>query len=300
MNLTRTPRVTIGVPAYNAERYLALSLESLVKQTYEDIEILVCDNASTDSTANIVREFANRDRRIRYVRNEENIGAGRNFIRCVELTRSELFRWQAADDLSAPTLVERCVEVLDARPDVIQAYARTILIDENGAELEKYNERIQTLADSPRQRYLHVMRNIGLVNSSFGVMRTNLLRKTAILGAHPGGDIVWQAEMALYGKLYEVPEYLHFRRMHAGAHSAMTFAQRHTFYNPSRSPGRELRMWRQAYERVVSVMRSPLPPGERIRLTASIARDAIASRDTLMAELVGSLRHRWSGVASSA
>ena len=62
MKSTRTPRVTIGVPAYNAERYLALALESVMNQTYEDIEILVCDNASTDSTGNIVREYANRDR----------------------------------------------------------------------------------------------------------------------------------------------------------------------------------------------------------------------------------------------
>ena len=300
MTSTHTPRVTIGVPAYNAERFLALALESLVNQTYEDIEILVCDNASTDSTGSIVREFAGRDRRIRYVRNEENIGAGRNFIRCVELTRSELFRWHAADDLSAPTLVERCVEVLDARPDVVQAYPRTTLIDEKGAELEKYNERIQTLDDSPRLRYLHVMRNLGLVNSSFGVMRTNLLRKTTILGAYPGGDIVWQAEMALYGKLYEIPEYLHFRRMHAGAHSAMTFAQRQAFYNPSKSPRYDLRICRRPYERVKSVLRSPLPYGERIRLTASIARDAIASRDTLMEELASNLFHRWTRVESSA
>jgi glycosyltransferase involved in cell wall biosynthesis len=300
MKSSRTPRVTIGVPAYNAERYVALALESLVNQTYDDIEILVCDNASTDSTGDIARAFANRDPRIRYVRNNENIGAGRNFMRCVELTRSELFRWQAADDLSAPTFVERCVEVLDARPDVIQAYPRTILIDANGAELEKYNERIQTLADSPRQRYLHVMRNIGLVNSSFGVMRTNLLRRTSMLGTYQGADVVWQAEMALYGKLYEIPGYLHFRRMHADAHSAMTFAQGYAFYNPSNPHGHELRIWRQSYDRVKSVLRSPLPAGERIRLTASIARDAIASRDTLMTELLTSLRHRWPGVESSA
>ena len=300
MRTTRTPRVTIGVPAYNAERYLALSLESLVNQTYEDLEIVVCDNASTDATGDIVRDFVARDRRIRYVRNQENIGAGRNFVRCVELTRTELFRWQAADDLSAPTFVERCVEALDAHADVIQAYPRTILIDADGAELQKYEEKIQTLADSPRVRYLHVMRNLGLVNASYGVTRTNLLRKTAIHGSYRGQDIVWQAEMALYGKLYEVPEYLHFRRMHAGAHSAMTFAQGQAFYNPSKPRRDGLVVWRQSYERVRSVLRSPLPTAERIRLTGSIARDAIASRDTLMTELVGTLRHRWSSVGASA
>jgi glycosyltransferase involved in cell wall biosynthesis len=300
MPSTPTPRVTIGLPVYNGERYLPFALESIVNQTYEDIEIVVCDNASTDSTGDIVREFADRDRRIRYVRNEKNIGAGRKFIRCVELTRSELFRWQSADDLSAPTFVARCVEVLDARPDVIQAYPRTILIDANGVELEEYDEKIETLADSPRERYLHVMRNLGLVNAWYGVMRTNLLRKTAMHGTYRGADLVVQAEIALYGKLYEIPEYLYFRRMHAGAHSSMTLAQGHAFYNPSNPRRHELVAWRQSYERLRSVLRSPLPLRERIRLTASLSRASIAERDTLMRELSSSLRNRWSRVKSSA
>jgi len=199
------PRVTIGVPVYNGERFLSEALGSLIDQTYDDIEILVVDNASTDSTENVAREFAARDSRVRYVRNVQNIGAGRNFIRCVQLARSEFFRWQSADDYSDRTFVERCVEVLDAHDDVIQVYPRTILIDEHGNELDRYDDGIATLADSPRDRYLHVMRNLRLVNAFYGVMRTELLRKTAIHGAYTGADLIVQAEIALYGKIWEVP-----------------------------------------------------------------------------------------------
>ncbi len=295
---TRVPRVTIGVPAYNAARFLPIALESLVNQTYTDIEIMVVDNASTDSTGDIVHDFARRDPRIRYVRNPQNIGAGRNFIRCVELTRSELFRWQSADDYSAPTFVERCVAVLDAHRDVIQAYPRAILVDENGDELERYDERISTLAESPRERYLHVMRSIGLVNAFYGVMRTDLLRRTAIHGAYLGADVVVQEEIALYGKIWEIPEFLYFRRMHAAAHSAMSVAEKNAFYNPDLPRRRELTMWRQLRERIRSVWRSPLPAGEKSRLAGTILRSAIRARDGLAHELVDGVRYRFARAPS--
>lgn len=284
------PRVTVGVPAYNAQRYLPLALDSLVAQTYQDIEILVVDNASTDSTPDIVQRYAERDPRIRYVRNPENIGAGRNFKRCLELARTEYFRWQSADDLSAPTFVERCVAVLDREPDVIQAYPRTILIDENGNELAKYDDPIETLSDSPRERYLHVMNNLGLVNAYYGVMRTELLRRTGVHGAYLGADLIVQAEIALYGKIRAIPEYLYFRRMHAEAHSAMTLGQAQAFYNPKRPRRRELTLWRQLGERLRSIERSPIPILEKVRLSGTILRGAISTRDRLLAEARDSMR----------
>ncbi len=293
---SRAARVTIGVPAYNAERFLPLTLESLVDQTYRDIEIVVVDNASTDGTADVVREFAKRDDRVRYHRNERNIGAGRNFIRCVELTNTEFFRWQSADDYSAPTFVEQCVQVLDAHPDVIQAYPKAILIDENGVELERYEERIGTVAGSPRERYLHVMRSIRLSNGLYGVMRTDLLKKTAIHGSYAGADVVVQAEIALYGKIWELPDFLYFRRMHSGAHSAMTAAQRNAFFNPGRPRRRELTNWLHLRERLKAVARSPLPPREKTKLEWTILRSAVGVRDVLMRELVDSVRYRLSRV----
>ena len=292
MSSSHVPRVTIGVPAYNAARFLAVALDSLVSQTYADLEIIVVDNASTDATGDIVRDFAARDPRIRYVRNPQNIGAGRNFIRCVELTRTELFRWQSADDYSAPTFVERCVAVLDAHPDVAQAYPRAVLVDENGVELERYDEKISTLADSPRERYLHVMRSIALVNALYGVMRTDLLRRTAIHGAYLGADVVVQEEIALYGKIWEIPEYLYFRRMHAAAHSAMSVAEKNTFFNPGKPGRRELTAWRQLRERLGSVWRSPLSMGDKSRLAATLLRSGISARDTLARELVSGVRYR--------
>jgi len=292
--LARAARVTIGVPAYNAARYLALALDSLVRQTYTDLEIIVSDNASTDATPDIASDFARRDPRVRHVRSPENIGAGRNFIRCVELARGELFRWASADDLSAPAFVERCVEILDAHPDVVQAFPRTTLIDANGVETKRIDDPVATMSESPRERYLHVMRNLTLVNSLYGVMRTATLRRTSIHGTYVGADLVVQAEIALYGKIAEVPEYLFFRRMHPQAHSAMTRVQQLAFHQPAARARRlEFTRWRQLAERLASVRRSAITVGDKAFLSVMIAREAVKSRDELFGEIYEVMRDRF-------
>src|SRR5438128_542667 len=76
-----TPRVSIGLPVYNGERYLRLALDSLLSQTFTDFELIISDNASTDGTTEICRAYAARDARIRYSRLEHNIGGSPNFNR---------------------------------------------------------------------------------------------------------------------------------------------------------------------------------------------------------------------------
>jgi glycosyltransferase involved in cell wall biosynthesis len=125
------PRLSIGVPVYNGERYVARTIECMLRQTFRDFELIIADNCSTDRTEAICREFAARDPRVRYERADRNLGIVRNFNRCVTLARGELFHWHAADDMAEPTLLEQCIAVLDADPSVVLAFARTMLIDES-------------------------------------------------------------------------------------------------------------------------------------------------------------------------
>src|SRR3546814_4612052 len=104
------------MPVYNGERYVASAIESLLAQDFEDFELIISDNGSTDRTEEICREFASRDPRIRYVREEENQGASWNFNRVFELARGEYFRWACHDDACEPTHLSRCVELLDESP----------------------------------------------------------------------------------------------------------------------------------------------------------------------------------------
>src|SRR3954470_1068595 len=95
----RRPRVSIGLPVYNGQRFLAPAVSSLLAQTFADFELVICDNASTDDTEAICRRFAERDPRVRYHRNEQNVGAAPNFNRALALSTGQYFKWAAHDDL---------------------------------------------------------------------------------------------------------------------------------------------------------------------------------------------------------
>jgi glycosyltransferase involved in cell wall biosynthesis len=288
---TRAPRVTVGVPVRNGMPFLREALDSLIGQTYTDLEIIISDNASTDETEEVSREYAARDPRIRYVRHHKNIGAAGNYIRCVELARGEYFRWAAGDDSSAPTFIERCVEVLDSMPDVVKVHPRSVLIDGSGRELSKYDDDMHVVEETAKERYFHVARRLGLANSVYGLIRIDVLRKTRQHSSFLGADLIAQAEIALYGKIWEIPEYLFYRRMHDAAHSAMSIAERHEFYTPTKAaPKVTLYQWRHLFERFASVASSPLGRLERWSISRALLRDALRSRDVLFEELLSAAR----------
>src|SRR3954452_21534224 len=105
------PLVSIGLPVYNGEQFIRTALDSLLGQTYQPLELIICDNASTDQTAAICQEYLAKDQRVRYYRNPTNLGAVKNFNRAFELSSGIYFMWAADHDLREPTFVSRCVEV---------------------------------------------------------------------------------------------------------------------------------------------------------------------------------------------
>lgn len=108
----RPPIVSVCIPVYNMERFIGAAIESALSQTFQDIEIIVVDNASTDGTSQIIAGFA--DSRIRVFRNSENIGAAGNFNRAVSLARGRYLKVLCADDVIYPSCLERQVAVLEA------------------------------------------------------------------------------------------------------------------------------------------------------------------------------------------
>ena len=123
------PLVTIGVPVYNGEAYLATALDSLLQQDYPRLEIIIRDNASTDQTSSICRAVAARDPRIRYLRNAENIGPLKNYCRLVEDASGDYFMWAADDDLHNSGFVEALIQSLQAEPHAVLATPQTVPID---------------------------------------------------------------------------------------------------------------------------------------------------------------------------
>lgn len=212
-----SPRVSIGLPVYNGAQYIGQTIESLLKQTFSDFELIICDNASTDQTEKLCRRYAEQDSRIRYYCNPINLGAAGNYNRTIELSRGEYFKWAAHDDICLPTFLEKCVAVLDQDPTVVVAYPKTAVIDEQGRVLYYDNFKLATDAPGAARRYstlINVNHRLHGVPEIFGVMRASALKMAAPHGSYARADSVMLVRLALLGRFFEVPEYLFYSRRH--------------------------------------------------------------------------------------
>ncbi|MCZ4496771.1 MAG: hypothetical protein JWM25_1354, partial [Thermoleophilia bacterium] len=130
---TAQPLVSIQIPTYNRPEYLALSLRSAIEQTYENLEILVSDDASPNREVEaVVREVAAGDPRVRYVRQPENLGNIANFVWALRASRGEYCKALCDDDLIAPTHVERLLAPMVDDPRISFAFSYFQHIDAHG------------------------------------------------------------------------------------------------------------------------------------------------------------------------
>lgn len=227
------PRVSIGLPVFNGEKYLPESLDSVLAQTYGDFELIISDNASTDRTAEICNEYALKDQRIRYSRNESNLGAAANYNRVFRLATAPYFRWVSHDDLSAPELLERCVDILDRFPDVVLCYPKTVVIDAAGRPITKHEDDLHLRQERPHERLSKYISAINLANSVFGLIRSDALRRTRLIGPYSGSDLILLMELCMIGKYHEIPAYLFFRRDHEGNVRKLPIEERGKWFDPN-------------------------------------------------------------------
>jgi len=278
-------RVGIGMPVYNGEAFLEESIQSNLAQTYEDFTLVIADNASTDRTQEICEDYARTDPRIHYVRNKENLGASKNYTRCFEPANCEYFRWANADDLADPTLVENCVRILDKHPDVILTYGKTLLIDNGGSVTEHYDDNLDLQQDNAFERFTGCMDNIGLSNVLYGLMRRKIVAQTGLLGNYIASDINLIAELTLYGKFHEIPEFLFSRRMHVTASSwdrADEETQR-SFWDPTVTK-LLMQKWRSFVEYFRAVNRAPIPSSDKRRIRKRLLKMMYWEKSTLCRE----------------
>ena len=170
---------------------------------------------------------------MRYERNARNLGAPANYRRAFELSRGRYFRWAAADDVSAPQSLARCLEVLEREPNVVLAYPKTRFIDERSRVTADYEDRLHVQSSKASDRFCQVLRRLERCNAIYGLMRADVLKCTRLLGDFLAADVVFMTELSLYGTFWEVPEFLFYRRFHAAASSAMDQTQIRTFYDPA-------------------------------------------------------------------
>jgi glycosyltransferase involved in cell wall biosynthesis len=226
----KMPKVSLGMPVYNAEAFLEEALDSLLAQTFDDFELVISDNASTDRTEEICREYAAKDRRIRYFRYRENYGLINNFQTVFKLSRGEYFKWCASDDVCDANYLQRAVEVLDADSSVVLVFPLMAGIDEKGrrtrvpGQISDRDSPDSVSSPNPVTRFRKLLRNIWWVDAGFyGVVRADVLAQTPVHPEHMNGDQILLAELSLKGRFIEIPEEMFFSRVHA---NKTTFRQK--------------------------------------------------------------------------
>jgi glycosyltransferase involved in cell wall biosynthesis len=212
--MTTAPKLSVGLPVYNGENYLAEAIDSLLGQSYTDFELIISDNASTDGTADICRGYEKLDSRIRYFRQPRNIGLAPNHNFTADQASGELFKWTSNDDLYARDLLKRCVEALDEHPHAVLAHSWTAKIDSSGNTTDAFEYPLTTASLRASERFRSVLFDSG-GDDDYGVIRTAVLRQAAKKDSYHHADRTIIAEIALYGPFYQVPDWLYFRREHA-------------------------------------------------------------------------------------
>lgn len=262
-------RLSIGLPVYNGENFLEESLESILAQTFHDFELIISDNASTDRTESICLSFVERDPRVKYYRNERNIGAAPNFNRVFELSDNEYFKWVAHDDIHEPDFLEKCIHILDREPSVVLAYTRAISINYKGTHMREWGNSAELGSSKPYIRF-----RTSLLPPTdpvplpiFGVIRSAALRKTPLQAGFAGCDRALLAELSLYGRFHEVSQALFLQREHgerAGHMLSRDPYMARDFWMGEHSNNIELPYWQNVFAFRRAVAKSPLGFRERL------------------------------------
>jgi glycosyltransferase involved in cell wall biosynthesis len=273
----RTPRLSIGLPVYNGARFIAQSLDALLGQSFDDFELIISDNASTDETGDICRKYEKQDPRVRYVRQPCNIGLSPNHNFTLNEARGELFKWASHDDLYARDLLKLCIEALDGHPDVVLAHSWSARIDESSKLIGADEYPLTTASPRPSERFRTTLVDFG-GDDDYGVIRTHVLRRVAPRDSYHHADRTIVTELALQGQFYQVPEWLYFRRYHPeqAEFKHVTVRSRCANMDPRRADPLKnpvVRLYGEyilAY--ITAIQRAQLPSSERLACYRHLAR----------------------------
>jgi glycosyltransferase involved in cell wall biosynthesis len=265
----RTPRVSIGLPVFNGERYLARALDSLVAQDFEDFELIISDNASTDGTAEICKEYVGRDRRIRFHRNDRNIGAVGNFNRTLELSSGEYFKWAAHDDWCAPEFLTRCIEMMDNDPSTVLSFTAMGVADAEGRVFRVQREDLEGAASAHARTRFHTVlwSLVDCTSPVFGLMRSRTLRNNGMLLPNaPELDRILIGELSLFGRIRQLPEVLFFHHGPPGHPRRDQW----TWMDPANVKRIRAATVRFTYRHAAALWRAPIGAVDKLALTADL------------------------------
>ena len=271
----RIPIVSVGLPVFNGETFLEVAISSVLAQTFDDLELVISDNASTDRTAEICQDYAARDSRVRYFRNPQNLGAAPNYNRAFSHARGRYFKWLAHDDRITPTYLAKTVRVLEERNDAVLCNSVVSYIDQNGANIGLYNTGL-SLADSASaaERFAWMILRSHSCVDFFGLIRRETLATSLLHGSFHGADRALLAQLAIRGRLIQLPAPLVEMREHPNRYTRQNVrsADRAAWHDASKRGKLSFPTWHLYGEYLRMVRRERMFPSERAGCYSALAR----------------------------
>jgi glycosyltransferase involved in cell wall biosynthesis len=223
---SHVPLLSIGLPTFNRAQSLVRAIESVLAQEFCDFELIISDNASSDSTQSLCGDFCSKDNRVRYIRQPANQGAYANFYSVLSAASGQYFMWLSDDDWLDEAYLARCLSELKDHPDLALVCGSAKYVDESGNGFD--GVVVNLLEDSPAQRVLSYYRQVNDNGTFYGVVR-----RSALVANHMqnvlGADWILIATLAVLGKIRTL-ENVHINRSSAGASADVrSLAKRHGF-----------------------------------------------------------------------
>lgn len=234
------PKVSIGLPVYNSEKFMRKKLNSLLEQTFTDFEIIISDNGSTDSTSKICEEFVEKDQRIKYFHQEKNFGASWNFNFVLEKAYGKYFLWTAVDDIILPEFIEENIEILESDNKIVCSTSQVKPYGEKtdyltNSDVVKFTEKFKKdiiRRFTPLQNYStdgsygkkirYYLKLRGHQQVFYGIYRTNQLREFFVYDIITGFDWITMLNALKFGD-YHVSEKVLTYRYDGGVSSCGLF-----------------------------------------------------------------------------
>ncbi len=263
------PVVSIGMPVYNEEKYLAQALDSLLAQDIHDIEIIISDNASTDSTPNICEQYAARDGRISYYRNGSNIGGVKNFNSVFRLANGEYFTWASGHDLRSPDFLSSCCEVLSSDSEVVLCCSQATWIDPDGNPIGVIPSVYDTRGLALIERFNMILWGMKYFFPIYGVIRSSELKKTSLFGPIVGSDVLLLNELSILGTFASVPGPQFYMRRFEDSFTMKRSIDR-SIANYHTGWFAYLTYWRMIYENIVVLAKHMDSIADKIIVSLSI------------------------------
>jgi glycosyltransferase involved in cell wall biosynthesis len=265
MNQSRYPLVSVGLPVYNGAEHLQLAIDSILKQSYKNIELIVCDNASTDETARIAERSASQDKRVKFIKNDRNIGIFNNFGRVLRESSGEYFMWAAYDDLHSHDFINECLKNLFANPNAVLCQTRVAVCLENPDQII-YQVSLNSFNDksSVEERYKETLYNFPAV-AIYGLYKSDIAKRIPGFRNIPGGDLLWVQELSLAGEFTQSDKVLF---------QYIARTKWNSFENDLKNLGSQSAHFRHAilralaslFDRIESILRSETSAVTKIRL----------------------------------